>query len=187
MSSIQKQTLLKLLILGLIFSFVLTQTDDGNDNDDETISPLQAFRDQLKSITPNCTIGLANAYGLNGVPSPQKASSTGWGFCPNIKNTCCSNDDVESAFATVSGGLKNLKQHFVMYKQIARDFIEQLQIIRAIAYRVHRRSLLPERTYVASRCSLVQVKRLGVMQELPAPLSALRLLALLSRAQASAA
>lgn len=126
-------------ILIVLSSKILTQSSDDPDPSLESTNPLKAFRNQLKSKIPICTPGLGNAYGLNGYINPITLSSRGFMFCPNINSTCCSANDATSAFATLQGGLKALKQQFSVYKTIVSDFIDQLTIARNIAYRVNNR------------------------------------------------
>ena len=126
-------------ILIVLFSKILTQSSDDPDPSVESTNPLKAFRNQLKSKIPICSPGLGNAYGLNGYINPITLPSPGFMFCPDISSTCCSADDAASAFATLQGGLKALKQQFSVYRTIVSDFIDQLIIARNIAYRVNNR------------------------------------------------
>lgn len=126
----------RLLVVVLLAVSATAQDDEP---EPETPSPLQAFRDQLKSNVTFCAPGLANAYGMNGLLTPFKLNKTGWMFCPSMTSVCCSNDDAESAFATLNGGLKRLKQHFALYSTIVKDLMDQLSIARSIAGRVNGR------------------------------------------------
>lgn len=131
--------LLTLTKIAIFLALTATIRCQEEVDESEQMNPLQAFRDQLKSNTSFCSPGLANAYGLNGLLTPYTLNQTGFMFCPDIKYTCCSNSDAESAFATVSGGLKRLKQHYAIYTDIVKKFMEQLVIASKIAGRVTER------------------------------------------------
>jgi hypothetical protein len=149
-----------------IFLLVLSPVrSDETEPETETQSPLQSFRDQLKSKVSFCTPGLANAYGLNGLATPIELSKEGWMFCPNMKSVCCSNDDGDSAYATIQGGLKRLKQIFSSYTGTIKEYIEQLTISRSIASRVNNRLAkikFSNCKVLASKIILYDINKVGV-------------------------
>ncbi len=128
--------ILTLTKITIFLAFAAAIQCQEEDDESEQSNPLQAFRDQLKSNVSFCSPGLANAYGLNGLQNPYALNQTGFMCWPDIKYTCCSNSDAESAFATIGGGLKRLKQHYAVYSEIVKKFMEQLVIVSKIAGRV---------------------------------------------------
>lgn len=139
MKNLFSTLMFKPLILLLLITSI--RSDEKEDIEDiSATNPIRAFRNQLKSRKPICTEGLANAYGMNGFSQDMKLARRGWYYCPDITHTCCTEEDADSGFQALQGGLKNLKQHFSIYREILDNLFEKLSEAREIANRVNTRS-----------------------------------------------